>query len=391
VGRDESVRSLLRGEPPPKDDGRNVDPRLGALEGEGALQEIEHLDPERPYPDVSARSDSSSDGATYYGLPVLKEHVWKAAIPAYMYVGGLAGASAVLGAAAQWSGNPFLRGVIERTRIIAAGGALLSGALLIEDLGRPQRFFNMLRVFRPTSPMSVGSWVLAGFGGLATVSALFRKSRVGPLAAIGDAAALGAGALGLPLSGYTAVLLVNTAVPVWHAPAMSLPPLFVASAVTSAASALELCELNPFEARIVRRFGIAGKAAELLFAKAVERAASAPAVVGAPLREGPSGALWKAAKLLVGASLLVSMLPVRSRPLRRASGWLGTLGTIALRFGVLRAGRASARDPRATFAQQRASAESARQRPPAELPSGSPTPTGTFLDRAGRRSSKPVR
>ncbi|HWE26068.1 MAG TPA: NrfD/PsrC family molybdoenzyme membrane anchor subunit [Myxococcales bacterium] len=353
MGRGDFLRSHLRGEAPPKHDGRNVDPRLGKLEGEGALQEVEHLGAEHPYPALPDRNESTYDGASYYGLPVLKEHVWKAAIPAYFYVGGLAGASAVLGAAAQWSQNPFLRGLVERTRIIAAGGAVLSGALLIEDLGRPSRFLNMLRVFRPTSPMSVGSWVLAAFGGFATIAAVLRKQRFGPLATVGDVAALGAGVLGLPLAGYTAVLLANTAVPVWQGPAASLPPLFMASAVTSAASALELCELNPFEARVVRRFGLAGKAAELFFSKAVERAASQPEIVGAPLRRGLSGALWKSAEVLVAASLLASALSVRSRPLRRASGWLGTLGTIALRFGILQAGRMSARDPHATFARQR--------------------------------------
>ena len=161
----------------------------------------------------------------------------------------------------------------------------------------------------------------------------------------------------MPLAGYTAVLLANTAVPVWQGAATALPPLFVSSAITSAASALDLCELNAFERRVVRRFGIAGKAAELLFSEAVERQVGTPEIVSAPLRHGVSGALWRAAKIFVASSLALSLLP-ESRPVRRAAGWLGTLGTLALRFGVVRAGRISARDPRATFAQQRA-AESA--------------------------------
>src|SRR5207253_7194669 len=185
MGRRETLMSQLRGEPPPADDGRNVDSLLGLLEGEGAAQQVERLAEEHPHPPPSELHDSTSDLETYYGLPMLKEHVWKGAIPAYFYVGGLAGASAVLGAAARWSGNPFLRGLVERTRIVAAGGAALGGALLIEDLGRPSRFLNMLRVFRPTSPMSVGSWVLAAFGGLASVSALLRTQHNGPRAAIG--------------------------------------------------------------------------------------------------------------------------------------------------------------------------------------------------------------
>jgi formate-dependent nitrite reductase membrane component NrfD len=367
MARGRSFDSQLRGEAPPKTDGRNVDPRLGILEGEGALQQVEHLDEERPYPDVPHLSESTSPRDTYYGLPVLKEHVWKAGIPAYFYVGGLAGASAALGAAARWSGNPFLGRLVERTRLISAGGAIVSAALLIEDLGRPSRFMNMLRVFRPTSPMSVGSWVLAGFGATATIAAMLRKHRMGPLAAVGDAAGLGAGVLGVPLAGYTAVLLADTAVPVWQGAAGALPPLFISSAVTSAASALDLCNLNPFERRVVRRFGVVGKAAELFFSKAVEHGVRTPEAVGAPLRHGASGALWRAAKVLVASSLLLSLLP-ESPPVRRAAGWLGTFGSIALRFGIVRAGRISARDPHATFAQQRAREPVAAELPPPERP-----------------------
>ena len=304
--------------------------------------------------------ESTSDRATYYGLPVLKEHVWKPAVPAYFYVGGLAGASAALGAAALCSGSPRLRGLSRRTRAIAAGGAIVSAALLIEDLGRPSRFFNMLRVFRPTSPMSVGSWLLTAFGGLSTVAALLRDRRTGALAQLGNAASLGAGVLGVPLAGYTAVLLSNTAVPVWQGARTALPALFMSSAVTSAACALDLCALNAAERRVVKRFGIAGKAAELICTEAVERELSRPApIVAEPLRHGKSGALWTAAKLLVGASLALSLVPGASPAVRRASAWLGTAGSLALRFGIVHAGTPSVRDPRATVAQQRSRGERA--------------------------------
>ena len=368
MGRRETLMSQLRGEPPPADDGRNVDSLLGLLEGEGAAQQVDRLAEEHPHPPPSELHDSTSDLETYYGLPLLKEHVWKAAIPAYFYVGGLAGASAALGAAATWSASPLLRGLIRKTRLIAASGAMVSGALLIEDLGRPSRFFNMLRVFRPTSPMSIGSWLLAGFGALSTTAALFRGRRAGPLAAIGDGAAVGAGVLGVPLAGYTAVLLSSTAVPVWQGARTWLPPLFMASAVTSAACVLDLCDLNALERRAVRRFGIAGKAAELIFSKAVEREVARPAILAAPLRHGMSGALWKGAKLLVAASLALSLAPRASPRLRRASAWLGTLGSVALRFGILRAGRISARDPRATFAQQRGGPVTAQAGAPELVP-----------------------
>src|SRR5207302_5285118 len=100
---------------------------------------------------VLRRSPPVSD--SYYGRPYLKTPVWKPEIAAYFWVGGLAGASATLALAARLAGNRRLH----RSALGAAlTGAIVSPALLIEDLGRPERFLNMFRVFKPTSPMSVG-------------------------------------------------------------------------------------------------------------------------------------------------------------------------------------------------------------------------------------------
>lgn len=325
------------------------------------------LEPERPGRGADLRADSSADPETYHGLPALKEPVWRASIPAYFYAGGLAGASALLGAAAQLGGRKRLRGLVGRGRLLALGGAGVSAALLIEDLGRPARFLHMLRVFRPTSPMSVGSWVLSGFGAAAALAALpqaLDAAGIGSgraVARAADAAGVAAGVLGLPLCGYTAVLLANTAVPVWLSAPRTLPPLFAASAASSAQAALELFANNEAEARVLRRFGLAGKAAELVAMQAMELEVGPRSRAGLPLRRGASGALWTSAKVLTAASLLVSALPGRSGGrLTRTPRWktvasaaLATAGAVCLRFAVVQAGRASARDPRATFEPQR--------------------------------------
>ncbi|MFL5290595.1 MAG: NrfD/PsrC family molybdoenzyme membrane anchor subunit, partial [Myxococcales bacterium] len=156
------------------DDGRNIDPSLGILAGEGAHQEVRERSGKgaRPVPEPHERAESTADADSYYGLPMLKEPVWKWPIPTYFYVGGVAGASAVLGAAAGRTGDPALRSLCERTRLFAAGGAMASAALLIWDLGRPSRFLNMMRVFRPTSPMNMGTWILSAFGGCCAVATL---------------------------------------------------------------------------------------------------------------------------------------------------------------------------------------------------------------------------
>src|SRR5438067_3523370 len=365
-------RHLSRGGGSGDGDGRNIDQALGVLAGEGAHQEVRQTEGKgaQPAPEPRERAESTADAESYYGLPMLKEPVWKWPIPTYFYVGGLAGASAALGVAAARFGDPALRPLCERTRVIAAGGAVASSALLIWDLGRPSRFLNMMRVFRPTSPMNLGTWILGAFGGFATVAALLRRNRTGALGRIGDAAAFAAGVAGIPLAGYTGVLLSNTSVPLWQGARTTLPPLFIASAVTSAASALDLCTLPPAAQRAVRRYGIAGKIAEIAIARMLEREAGVVPRVIAPLHEGVSGSLWKAAKICVVASLAAGVLRQR-----RLAGWLGTVGSLALRFAMVKAGTASTLDPRASFEQQRARLGAAEVTGPApELEQGTAVP-----------------
>jgi formate-dependent nitrite reductase membrane component NrfD len=203
-----------------------------------------------------------------------------------------------------------------------------------------------------SSPLSVGSWVLAASGPLAAGSAALANA-AGAAGAVGNLAGGGAGVLGLPLAGYTGVLLTSTTVPLWHGAARSLPVLFEASAVTAAASLLDLMDLDEREARIVRRYGTAGRLAELVAAEALERELGEDETVSRPLQEGASGSLWTASKILTAGSLGLSVLGRRRRWARTGAGILGTAGAIALRFAVFHAGKASARDPRATFHSQR--------------------------------------
>lgn len=273
-----------------------------------------------------AKEAATATEATYYGVPMLQPPVWKWMIPAYFYVGGATGASLALGAAAQLTGDRELEPLVRRCRIIGVIGAGASAALLVADLGRPGRFISMLRVFRATSPMSVGSWLLTGVGAASAAALLLPAPRARAVAT------LAAGLLGVPLSGYTGVLLANTAVPAWQQAGRALPPTFMASAVASAGSLFEMVpRLPPRARRAVRSFAVAGKSLELLGER----------FVGAT---GPSVAL-------TAGSLALSLLGGRRG--RVAAGLLGTLGALALRFAVMRAGRRSTEDPRVAFAQQR--------------------------------------
>src|SRR6201999_1709662 len=137
-------------------------------------------------------------------------------IPLYFFVGGAAGASAMLAAAAQLTGAD--RELVRDARWIATGGAALSAPLLISDLGRPERFVNMLRVFKPRSPMSAGAWILTVFGGAATAAAFaeeLRRHTDLPVTLVGDLAGIVAGASGLGMASYTGVLVGATVIPAW--------------------------------------------------------------------------------------------------------------------------------------------------------------------------------
>jgi formate-dependent nitrite reductase membrane component NrfD len=165
----------------------------------------------------------------YYDVPLLKKPVWTWEVPLYFFVGGTAGAAAMIGVAADLGGAS--RSLVRDARRIAAGGAVLSTPLLIADLGRPERFLNMLRVFKPQSPMSVGAWTLAVFGGASTFAVIGPAKRLASVVSAGT---------GLVMATYTGVLLGATAIPVWKEHVSVLPVHFGASALASAASLLEL-------------------------------------------------------------------------------------------------------------------------------------------------------
>jgi formate-dependent nitrite reductase membrane component NrfD len=337
------------------DDGRNIEPGLGLLTGEAASQATlaTKYDVElhaQSFPYVPSRQSQTSP--SYYDHPMLKQPVWIWSIPAYFYVGGVAGVGATLGAAAQLMAPESMRSLVVRARWVATVGGAVSAALLIHDLGRPERFLNMLRVFRISSPMSMGSWILATFSSAAGAAALLPH---GPrvLRPLGEAGGLIAGLLGLGLSGYTGVLISQTAVPVWRESYRTNPILFLASGTAAAASFFEFFHLNEREARAVERFAFMGKIIELSAALVLEAEANRVSRVGRPLKEGFSGFLWNAAKLATIAGILVSVLPGKSRGKRFVSGLLGSAASLLVRFGIFYAGKASARDPRASFQQQR--------------------------------------
>ena len=223
----------------------------------------------------------------------------------------------------------------------------VSPPLLIVDLGRPQRFLNMLRVFKVTSPMSVGSWVLAALGtanGTATACEL-----TGRLPRVRSGAEYAAGVLGPVLSTYTAALLADTAVPVWHDARRQLPLVFAGSSAASAGAASLLLAPDG-ETGAGRALLVGGAAVELAAVQAMERCLGA---LAEPYHEGRVRHYAQAAKALTAGGAALALTAGRRRLARRTAAALVLAGSACERFAVLRAGNASALDPRATVEPQR--------------------------------------
>ena len=289
---------------------------------------------------------------SYYGRPVIKEPVWKPEIPWYFFTGGLGGCSSVLGRIARSRGNDRLA---DRLLWISLAADTASPLLLIADLGRPERFHHMLRVFKVTSPMNVGSWILAGSG---TASGIAAAAHVLGLTRLRDAAERVAAALGLPLSTYTAVLVSDTAVPIWHEARHDLPLVFATSSAATAGAAAALVS-DPDAAAPARRVAIAGAIAENVAMQAMERRLGK---LAEPYEQGAAGRYNKAAKALTLAGAAVLGLAGRRRAAAALGGALILGGEVCLRWSVFKAGFQSARDPRYTVEPQRARADEKRGR-----------------------------
>ena len=291
---------------------------------------------------------------TYYGRPIVKPPVWKPEIPFYFFFGGLAGASAVLAATATFARRPALA---RRAWAGAFVGVTVSPLLLIKDLGKPSRFLNMLRVFKVTSPMNVGAWLLLANGGATSLAAglnlLDEDRRGGPPEVL-------AALLGAPLATYTAALVTHSAIPAWSEARTEMPFVFAASATASAAGAAILT-VPADEAEPVRRLGVLAAVAEegvtALMHKRLGPLAEA-------YEKGKAGRFQKAARACTaaGAAAFVVSDPGLPLPMSRrrrsllsmAGGGLLLAGSVCKRWSVFKAGFQSAEDPKQVIHTQRA-------------------------------------
>jgi Polysulphide reductase, NrfD len=279
---------------------------------------------------------------SYYGRPVVKPAPWGHDVAAYLFLGGVAGGSGLLAAGAM-------------------AAVLLSLVALVRDLGRPERFLNMLRTIKLTSPMSLGSWILSAFSAGMSVAAASEIDRMagerlplGPLRpvlrAVEGPAGLEAAVLAPALAVYTAVLLADTATPTWNAAHEDLPFVFVSSA-SLAASGLAMVTTPVSETGPARKLALLGVLGDLTAMKLMERRMDP--VAAEPLHHGTPGRMLRWSERLVIAGGLGTLLGGRNRGVAAASGLALLTASALTRFGVFEAGLESARDPRYTIEPQK--------------------------------------
>lgn len=295
---------------------------------------------------------------SYYGKPMIKPPPWGHEVMAYLFLGGVAGGSGLLAAGAQLTGRAKLR---RNARLSALAAVSLGAVALVKDLGRPERFLNMLRTIKPTSPMSLGSWILSAFSagiGVASVAEIDRLTRqklpLGPLRkvlyALEGPGGLEAALFATPLAAYTAVLLSDTANPTWNAAREELPFVFVSSA-SLASSGLAMVTTPVAEAGPARILAVLGVIGDVVATKLMERRMDP--VAAEPLHHGSAGKALRLSEILAVAGGVGTVLGGRRRPVAVASGLCLLSASALTRFGVFEAGIESAKDPRYTIEPQK--------------------------------------
>jgi formate-dependent nitrite reductase membrane component NrfD len=282
----------------------------------------------------------------YYGRPIVKPPAWTDLIPTYFFAGGLAGAAATLALAERTARNDRLA----RTMIFgAAAGCAVSTFCLIADLKKPERFMNMLRVVKPTSPMSIGVYIFSAFSGSVFIAA--GSELTGVARPVGRFFEAIAGLIGPVMSVYTAVLVGDTVMPAWYLPRKTLPGLFAATSAASAGG-WGLLFASARDSGSARRLALLGGTAMVALLQALHNEIG-PAQSEA-YSKGEAGALARTAQVLNVSGIVCAALGKNSDAISKIAGGLLLAGTFTERFAVYRAGCASAKDPKFVLEAQRA-------------------------------------
>jgi formate-dependent nitrite reductase membrane component NrfD len=308
------------------------------------------------------RTDREREGRDYYGIPPIKEHTWTWEVPVYFWLGGIGAGAHVASTIARALGHTD-RAFLRTARYTTLLTMILSPILLIMDLGRPERFYNMLRIVKWRSPMSMGTWALLGFSVLTSLVAASQAARDGLLGR-GNALARMVGAiparflsiLALPfgyfVGAYTGVLLGTTSVPMWARNVVLMGPTFLSSALSTGLSAISfVLHLGGWgEKRTLEALRRAERISLVLEGGLIAASLIRMGRWGRPLFSKKLAPLFFGGTILGGLLAPFALLSGReSRPRGLLASLLVLLGGLALRFAMIEGGRLSARDPQATF------------------------------------------
>ena len=334
-----------------------------------------------------------TDGPSYYNISLLQAPVWKWEIALYFWFGGISGGSYVLGRMADRFGGGRYRDLSKLASYVSFLSLLPSPPLLIYDLGDPKRFHHMLRVFKPSTPMSLGSWILSAYSLPCTAEAMrqfamswlltprqrkrFEAGRInGAITATNDVAGV---PLALGLAGYTGVLLSCASTPLWCKNTW-IGPLFSSSAAATAGSAINLA----LDLTGADEHGPSKRAIEQI--ETAAHLAEAATLVGYLKQAGPlarpmthGGQRKNLILTIVGilAPELLKRLPLSGRP-KRATSILASLlslaGGLALRWAFVYGGQESGGNPRDARM-------GSKPKPSTEAPGSAPkVPAGTTMN-----------
>jgi len=297
------------------------------------------------------------DGPTYYDRPVVKPSKYGYKVWAYTYVAGLAGAAQIIATLASLFGRPRMRSVVRNGRYLALAGPTVGSALLIADLHTPQRWYNMLRIFRKTSPMSIGSYILTSFGfssGATAVAELLGNLRwLRWLRPAADISQLPAALTGAGMGTYTGALLSATSTPVWAAAPRLLTARFACSAMATGAAALSLAERFGGDARnadTLDQVAMAATLADTVLSALAEREYRRRGVADSLEGENAPAAENRLSNGLEHMLPLIcygvnAVLPKPSRALSTAAAFGVLAGGLLMRSTIFHAGNRSASRP----------------------------------------------
>lgn len=302
-------------------------------------------------------------GETYYERAPLKPAHWDWTVSSYIFLAGLGGAAQGLATLARFADARQFAGLVRNARHLGTAASALGAALLVLDLKTPGRWYNMLRIVRPTSPMSFGSYILTAFGGLSAFTSFSemvgRRGLVGRmLARLAGIAQIGAGVTGAGASTYTASLLSATSSPFWAATPRHLGVMFGTSAVACAAAALSLGERwagRHASGRRLDDIAFFATAAHLLASLSWTRRLKREGIPEA-VTSSPSGRTLNTGEMLVAGAVPLAAYALNRVATSNRDPALSVIGSVAilagglmLRHGALGLGKETAEQPRTYF------------------------------------------